>query len=138
MALGLPPIEALQPSVVPAQAEKTFSNAFIEELVIQCTPLRARATIKLHNYNKETGELSPKPEDIKTLTIGNLFTDAQQYSLVAQCVGLIIMVTDLYSKKQKLQTAIAAARSEGVDATELESQLEAVLAAMGAQQDPDA
>lgn len=139
MSLELPPIESLKPSEIAPQPAKSYPHAYLKKLVIESPNLlKSTAIIQLQNYNRDTKELSPLPEDMNTITINNVFTEAARVPLLGQAVGLIVTLVDLLVKEKKLQAAIAQTRAAGQDATALEASLREVQLGLGMTFDADA
>jgi hypothetical protein len=125
---GLSRIESLSPSETPAQDAMSFGDLFIMGLKLVTDPNTKlqSATIKVRNYDYDSGELSPTRDDEYTLKIRNLLLEAARVPRFALLMDEIVKVTGLLYKERILMEQIEEANLAGDSISVLEMQLDAV------------
>jgi len=108
------------PEIIPATAEASYPDMFITTMNIMRLPDgRQQIFAHLHNYNKETGELSPNSNMGYEVKIEDIWAEAVRCPMFAQMMGGIVTITSLLYQEQWLKRQIEITE----DPTALEAQL---------------
>ena len=106
-AAQLPEMPAVEPVTKPPVEQITYDSWFLRTLVVRADVDKCQVTLIVRRYNYDRKLLSPDDADERTITIGNAYPLAKQYTMWQQVLGAVVQGAALAVQEDEYVSKIA-------------------------------